>query len=549
MDVYELILERGCIGALSYANQIEKDNIKLASEIDEAVAGLLRIASGETLIKTAQAYPQQRYAPPTNIIAPRSSVPLPPMSARLPNNNPAAFDPAAVQSNLPQAPKGTVTKGMDYLEGHAMGTNPYVGRAKIPVIAAQLIMPLKRVNILVNGAIKAIKSAPAGSPQQLEALDKVAEIIARTPNAGVGGMTPATNTLLDSVFGSGFVKSGKTIREALTDRVLGEIGPNVLTREHFMMKLSDAVFTSQNMVQKWVPGANKMMSVLGKDFKNELHPLIKSMPNGEQWIKDFEAVTGTSAKGKTLADIDKIVGQAVNAGKTGANTLKADLLGHMGQTGVMETAIALPSKSESMLTQLIGKFPGLKILFKFLGPLVVAYDGWNLKSEVDKYGWDAKNVCNGLSFLAGVCSLIPPIAPVAMVIWGLMSVGCMFTPAHDDKKTVEKQNEPILVQIQKRAKEPIKLDILSPKDQALAKALFNQYKDQGDYALKKAWDEAEEQKKWDNYIDAGALLIKEIEEGGIFSPSEPIKPKTMDEPVVKAFNLEKYRLRTAQHNW
>lgn len=36
MDVYEII-ERGTIGALKYANQIENKNFKLANQIDDAV--------------------------------------------------------------------------------------------------------------------------------------------------------------------------------------------------------------------------------------------------------------------------------------------------------------------------------------------------------------------------------------------------------------------------------------------------------------------------------------------------------------------------------
>ena len=40
MDVYELILHKGYVGALLYANSIDSTNYRLASEIDLAVASL-----------------------------------------------------------------------------------------------------------------------------------------------------------------------------------------------------------------------------------------------------------------------------------------------------------------------------------------------------------------------------------------------------------------------------------------------------------------------------------------------------------------------------
>ncbi len=55
MDVYNLILDRGYIGALEYASKIENKNYRLASEIDQIVCELYKTASGISKnIKTAQ---------------------------------------------------------------------------------------------------------------------------------------------------------------------------------------------------------------------------------------------------------------------------------------------------------------------------------------------------------------------------------------------------------------------------------------------------------------------------------------------------------------
>jgi len=55
VDVYNLILDRGYIGALEYASKIENKNYRLASEIDQIVCELYKTASGVSKnIKTAQ---------------------------------------------------------------------------------------------------------------------------------------------------------------------------------------------------------------------------------------------------------------------------------------------------------------------------------------------------------------------------------------------------------------------------------------------------------------------------------------------------------------
>jgi hypothetical protein len=55
VDVYNLILDRGYIGALEYASKIENKNYRLASEIDQIVCELYKTASGISKnIKTAQ---------------------------------------------------------------------------------------------------------------------------------------------------------------------------------------------------------------------------------------------------------------------------------------------------------------------------------------------------------------------------------------------------------------------------------------------------------------------------------------------------------------
>ena len=44
VDVYDLILEHGYLGALEYSNLIDSKNTKLASEIDQIVYGFIKSA-------------------------------------------------------------------------------------------------------------------------------------------------------------------------------------------------------------------------------------------------------------------------------------------------------------------------------------------------------------------------------------------------------------------------------------------------------------------------------------------------------------------------
>ena len=70
MDVYELIYERGTIGALLYANKIENKNIRLASKIDSAVHEINRLAQ----IEGTDFNPQINVAPRRNTIEPEETI-------------------------------------------------------------------------------------------------------------------------------------------------------------------------------------------------------------------------------------------------------------------------------------------------------------------------------------------------------------------------------------------------------------------------------------------------------------------------------------------
>lgn len=67
MEVYNLILDRGYLGALKYASEIEDKNFRLASEIDQIVSELYRIASGGSGFRYAQSA-----MPKFNTYTPRS---------------------------------------------------------------------------------------------------------------------------------------------------------------------------------------------------------------------------------------------------------------------------------------------------------------------------------------------------------------------------------------------------------------------------------------------------------------------------------------------
>ena len=67
MEVYNLILDRGYLGALKYASEIEDKNFRLASEIDQIVSELYRIANGSSGFRYAQSA-----MPKFNTYTPRS---------------------------------------------------------------------------------------------------------------------------------------------------------------------------------------------------------------------------------------------------------------------------------------------------------------------------------------------------------------------------------------------------------------------------------------------------------------------------------------------
>lgn len=104
MDVYNLILDRGYLGALDYANKIEGKNFRLASEIDKIVSELYVIASRPFNVRYAQTSIQEyptfdSYSTPVSPRSNKQSYPFAPSGT-------SGVDPLGGDSDNVSVPEG-----------------------------------------------------------------------------------------------------------------------------------------------------------------------------------------------------------------------------------------------------------------------------------------------------------------------------------------------------------------------------------------------------------------------------------------------------------
>ena len=166
MDIYDLILDKGYIGALKYASTV---NYKQADTIDRTVLKLYRQASGESFRKTAQQY---NYIDPTSNFtpAPQSSQVAPTAAPSAPTSN--------LPNSTPQLPQGAIpTPGVpsagNILGGGARGAYEW----QVASIA------LKRRYLLKLPAFKQLIANPNGPN-----MEQAAKIIANAPADITGPM-------------------------------------------------------------------------------------------------------------------------------------------------------------------------------------------------------------------------------------------------------------------------------------------------------------------------------------------------------------------------
>lgn len=458
MDVYELIIQRGTLGALKYANQIENKNPRLASQIDEAVIRLCKNAGMTGMIRTAQDLSNLPYTP------------LYPVSPQNYNYTPAPSTPS--EQFTPEYDPSEYNNGYYQPKGEKKDDNNAGG---VPGLVSNAV-PLARYQAGKRGLLSKIFNA------RLKTFENLLKD---------GRFSEATKILNNTPKELNFTEP-EIIRKKFLDVAEKELGKGSAAYKKFIFDAAGSLKqnlyenVTQSRYTKKIPGIQ--YTALGRNW----HPAI-------QQLSEFGGLTAgqkNMLRGQTIEQIKKIINKP---GNNFPNTFIQEFE-NKGFSLAEEFLQKAPSAKEGVLKQGLQlaaeKFPALgkvlPILGKALGPIALFLEGKGFFDDVTKYGWDNKTICNLLSLLAGAVTVIAPLtgvgaplAAVSGVIWAILGVGCIFaqhgkplegkSDASDKENVNDISDENVLA-----LKGKVKMSDLSDKDKRISQEIYDQYKDDRD---------------------------------------------------------------------
>jgi hypothetical protein len=443
VDVYDLILDQGCLGALKYADQIERTNIRLASKIDSAVSEI---------------YKNTRFAGdpnnPYNIS---------------PNYNPNQ------ELNAPNLP--------------AQNASGQVGNSSVPMPSlSNLGMDISGINVDTAARIQAFRRAMIiryngqlrlfkTYLEQGKTIDatKILNNAPKDLSFYFGGNSVAIRSnfikAAQDTLGVGSPKYIEFIQTAAGKHAADTAGGIVggIVGKFLPQKAGTFIHPSIQNLQSVLPGVTQA------ELKNmDIADARKLMAR-----KDLEFAMAHGAV--TPAEFTQFANETPNAieaflKKTGEQTTHIEALQKYIKTDGLKASEQLltnaaPSnvwKLENILTKLIGegsKFSFLGKILKFggkiLGPLAVVLDTKGFFDEYELHGLDGRTICDLCSLMLGAASLIPLLTQFAGPLWLVVSLGCTFFVQHEKEKPAEK------TQSNSGSSSSTDSNKLSPQDQQL----------------------------------------------------------------------------------
>ena len=585
VDVYDLILEHGYLGALEYSNLIDSKNTKLASEIDQIVYGF---------IKSAQAFaPIQQtpsYAPTPNI--PQATPPSTPPSS-----------PSVVPGPVPSDQTGTGVGAGSSIGLALASAGALYFRYKSLRYMMQQVLSAGDMSMFDN-AMNTLKTSTAGSAEQMKATEIVSKIIAKTP-------TNVNNIYLLDDNGRRFLANHINLRQEFIDKI--KLDPATALqdlRAEIAHKSAELLTKPRGVVEQKADAARRKLGLGGWESPavssfsgsnafnvtpDELNALranpenysviLENNPSAEEkfaelfdsngWnaakaLSEFEPLLNTALPpqlqkalaGKSIDEARKIIEQfdakAGTPGKFAAqfeqhllsdtaldaseNALKTSATSETGTIAKLFQALAskLPAGAAESLSGI------LEMGSKFLGPIAIALEGKGVFDDYAKYGADGKTICDLVTTLIGLGTIFggEVLGPIMPALWTLSTIGCAFVhhgePANSNDKEVDK-----ITAADINAREAtVQLSDLSPNDKALATQIFNANQHNPEN-INSAFYSAMMAKKFEHPIDVMALAQKQINDGGVFGPKQPAPAPAyteMNTLAPQAFNLSRYRL-------
>ncbi len=518
MDVYNLILERGYIGALDYANKIEHKNLRLASEIDEIVSELFRIASGVKSIRTAQNVltPYQRFKPVDQ----------------------SGFASEMNSQNSQSGGSSIPSTGSDYTTTPPEGSGDPMGAASAAAVWASYKM---KMNYILSSLFKVNKDYKDAT---------------RLMNAGEMRLygflrEPDVKRILNSPDkGEKMAQLARelTIKGASKEEI--KIIENYLRAKKAKQSLGLATKTAEAITKlsqdftKWITKSPlpRNAQELGKLFE-ESNSILNKLPDGPlktkliDLAKDIQTKATAKAAAKAAGEAGEAAAKA--AGEAGEAAAKA-----AGEAGEATAKAAGATEKATILSRILTavgkKIPKLQIVADFftkgwgkkiLGPLALAIDIYDLYTDFQREGVSAKVVCKLVSSLLGAGSLITaagglasaaPTAGAGLLagasasvvlgaLWFVGSIGCNFIPSKTKQDANKNNYENLTKEKVNQAIGTASLEQLSNNDQNLVKDLFKNNSDSS--SLINNIRNLRSQKAFEDPVNSLAVIQKKLNQG------------------------------------
>jgi hypothetical protein len=400
MDVYELILERGTIGALLYANEIENTNMRTASNIDRAVNNLIKISQ-----VPSATLPQFQPTVQT--------------TTRTPYEQPEdkGFGEGTKQIITPRDPKNTFLVGGGAVAN--IGSDIYK--------SIQLLNKWKLTH--PDGINKLIEIVKTGTPEEQEAAKQtLSKLINRSPTTEQ--IQLFTKDILGNKYDPKSMISGK---ELLTKNKLIEQIKNSLGDDAAEI-INESAHSQTSVISK--------LKNLTPTIKNKsLSPLLKSLNLSEDAEK---LLVGKNPKewSDILANADGLSNDFAKVEQALVNSSKAEEILAGSQASKVTKVLQAGAEAEGPMASIFQKVLGWAKspwFGKLLMAVGIAFQAYDIYSDIDKYGLDSRTICKILGIIASAASFIPPAAPVAIPISLALSFGCSLIPRQeaDDPISVE----------------------------------------------------------------------------------------------------------------
>lgn len=553
VDIYQLILERGMLGALEYASKIEGENHKLASQIDSAVTQMYRNASGVSK-RTAQ-FTSGTFR---NFDIPQTYTPTYTQSPAQAPSQPASQSASPASAYSYEDPMAQEER--DWSNKSNLETGASLASGFIVLNKYQAFKLFKNSLYGPNGAVFKEYQALLAKGASLSPAEttKLADILSKVPRyAYIQNGTPVTlideYTKLIDVGKLGAQNVETIISKAAETASRPSQGALIRFLHKFSPvkagKLLDKISWTHPIVEEFSPGLatgaqneNILKSLKGKSTSEALQHLENIASNNRKEIKSI--IDRFSAQGvSTSADLraigqDALADQVDNLlGEAGVATKFKNYLGGKGidvgkeflskTKGGIAAGAAKAEANEGLLmgifSKIATKYPvlagSLRLLSKVAGPLAVALEAKGAFDEYKESGLTPRFMCNILSLILGIVTtgsvmtgIGAPVAAVTGPLWGVVSIGCMFFPSEDkDKK--DRPTQLTQEDVDKR-EDTVKWDDLSDKDKAQAKEIL-QSAGSGGTVWQNLLQTKIVNKSLENPLDVAALLQKERNTGGM----------------------------------